>query len=484
MQWLNRLADKFRQARRWPSLDLSPVTEPVSVLRRRVSSSPAWKLVRPALLVILALVAIRFRPAAPAVAMPDDLARLNLVAGQEVILWYAMSDTAGHTLIHLADEFNATNPWGITVTPQNQGGYARLRRRLDEAVARGATPDLVALYAYHAAAYAARNHVAALEAYVDHPRFGLTQADRDDFIPGLLEGERNPRLAGRLWSLPVGPEVMMLVYNLDWLRSLGYQDPPLTWGTFKEICKQAVADPSGDGAPDTFGYAFVADVPTFSAFVLTRGGQLLSDDGRRVLFNTLEGEKAMRIVRDTFSSKCAYAVPGRDWDRSDFANAKVIFNIVPSSALPAYASIIEQSSAFRWGVAPLPYTSPKPVTPLHGQSWTILKTGPERQLAAWLFVRWLAETPQTQRWALANYTLPLRLSAIQAMQDMPDLDPNLKRVLEMAPHGQPEPVLAEWEAIGAIALEAMRNVAGGLDPKDAIAQAERAANAVLQGGAP
>jgi ABC-type glycerol-3-phosphate transport system substrate-binding protein len=235
---------------------------------------------------------------------------------------------------------------------------------------------------------------------------------------------------------------------------------------------------------DTFGYAFVADAPTFSALVLSREGALLSDDGARVLFNTLEGEKAMRILRDTFGTSCAYTVPGRDWDRADFASAKTLFNIAPSSTLPAYQSDIERTSMFRWGVAPLPRNGPDPITPLDGPGWTILKTTPDRQLAAWLFVRWFAESNQTQRWTLANYTLPVRRSAIKTLLETPDLNPNLEQVLKMAAYGQPEPSIAKWDAVRKIVVDTMRAVAGGMDPKESLDQAEAAANAALQGGPP
>ncbi len=482
-----------RLTERLPRLNLSPLTDRLAAIIQPVSSTLTalnsklrfvWPILAIAALIGLAVLAIRLGPALPAVAMPGELARLNLVAGQEVILWYAMDHAAERMLVTLADEFNATNPWRITVVPQSQGNYARLRQRLNEAVTHNATPDLVALYPYHVAAYAATGHIVALDSYLDHPTLGLTRTDLDDFIPGLLEGERNPQLDNRLMSFPIGPDVLVLVYNLDWLRNLGYQSPPLTWGTFKEVCKQAVSDTNGDGEPDTFGYAFVADAPTFAALVLTRGGTLLSADGRRVLFNSLEGEKGLRVLYETFNAHCAYTVPGRGWDLNDWSSARVLFNIAPGSALPAYRAAIESSSAFRWGVTLLPYTSPEPVTPLHGQSWAILQTTPERQRAAWLFVRWLAESRQTQRWAMATYTLPVRRSAVAALQEMQDLDPELAQVLALAPYGRPEPTVAGWEAVNQIVLEAMQAVTHGADPKAALEQAEKAANAAVQAGSP
>lgn len=483
---LNRLAERL------PRIELSPVTNRIAAAVQPLTSRLAalgklrlrWPIFALIALVALVGLAIRLLPLMPAVAMPGELARANLVGGQQVILWYALDDLANKTLMQMIDEFNAVNPWGITVVPQAHGSYSRLRERLNAALEHDAAPDLAMLYPYHVAAYAARGQVIPLDAYLDDPDVGLTRANLDDFIPGVLQGDRNPQFDNQLMSFPVGPNVIVLVYNLDWLRSLGYQSPPLTWGTFKEVCKQAVTDTNGDGAPDTFGYAFVANAPTFSALVLTRGGQVISADGRRALFNTLEGEKALRTLREVFNSRCAYIVSGHAWDRGDFVSAKTMFNIAPSSELPAYIAAIEQTSAFRWGTAPLPHTTTDPITPMYGQSWTIFKTAPSRQWAAWLFVRWFAETRQTQRWAQANYTLPLRRSAVEALSSQETLDPNFRRILELATSGRPEPSIAAWDRVGKILVDAMQSVAEGMEPKDALDQAEKETNAVLQRSAP
>jgi multiple sugar transport system substrate-binding protein/sn-glycerol 3-phosphate transport system substrate-binding protein len=497
---LNRWTERLALRQRLPHVDLSPVRERISFTFQPLTSkfqplisnlqslTFTLRYVWPVLLVVLAAAlaigAVRFYPALTALAMPNELARFNLVAGQQVALWYSMDSAASDALTGLIDEFNAKNPWSITVVPQNQGAYTRLQERLGTALDGGVAPDLVALYPQHVAAFALDEHIVALDSYLNQPDLGLTRTDLSDFIPALLDGDRNPQFGNQLLSFPIGPDVLALVYNIDWMRSIGYQDSPREWGTFKKVCEDAVGDVNKDKQPDTFGYAFVPEAPTFSAFVLTRGGDLLSADGKRVLFNTLEGEKAMRILRDTFGTRCAYTVPGRNWDRSDFVNAKVMFNIAPSSALPAYQAAIEQGAAFRWGVAALPHTTPDPITPMYGQSWAILKTTPARQLAAWLFIRWFAEPRQSQRWALATYTVPVRRSAVQALQAVEHLDPIFERVLALAFYGHPEPPVAQWSTVSKIVVETMNAVTTGTEPKDALGQAETKANSALQGGTP
>ena len=157
-----------------------------------------------------------------------------------------------------------------------------------------------------------------------------------------------------------------------------------------------------------------------------------------------------------------------------------MFTIAPSDELPAYKSAVEKDGLFRWGVAPLPHNTPDPVTIFVGQSWTVFKTTPKRQLAAWLFVRWFSGANQTRRWAEATTTLPLRKSATQAMIRK-DMDPNLKIVLDLLPFGQSEPAVAGWDPAREVLAETMRAVAaGGQLPQTALDQAEARVNPLLK----
>jgi multiple sugar transport system substrate-binding protein len=415
----------------------------------------------------------------PAAAAGDVVSRLD-PSGSEVILWHSLSGTAANALAMLVDEFNATNAWNIVVVPQYQGVYPTLRNRLGDALGGGASPDLAVLYPYHAAGYVRTSVAVTLDPYVTSARFGLNEADRADILPVVLNSDRNPQLGGQWMSFPMERSAIMLYYNADWLKTLGYQGPPLTWPAFKEMCQRATVDLNGDGPPDTWGYAMVPDGSTFSALVTSRGGSMVSEDARQARFNSTEGTRAMNILRDVFGFRQAYIAQGHGWDRVDFANGKALFTIAPSSELPAYKTAVDQGGLFRWGIAPLPHNTPDPVANLIGQSWTVFKTTPQRQLAAWLFIRWFTGADQAQRWAEATTTLPLRNSAAQAMGRKQNLDPNIKTVLELLPFGQSEPTVTGWESAHEVLADTMRAVAGGLAPQAALEQAEAKVNSLLR----
>ncbi len=430
------------------------------------------------LALVVSLSGCQFAPPA-ASASGDPISRLD-PSGSEVILWHSLSGAEANELADLADEFNAANPWHIVVVPQYQGTYPTLRNRLDDALDRGAAPDLVPLYPYHASDYVRQSAAVPVDPYTASVRFGLSEADRADIFPTFLSSDRNPQFGGQLTSFPMERSAVVLYYNADWLTSLGYQDPPLTWPAFKEMCDRATTNVTGDGAPDVFGYALVPDASTFAALVFSRGGVLTSDDDRQARFNSTEGVKAMNILRDVFSPKHAYIAPGRGSDMADFAQMKTLFTIGLSRDLPAYAAAVNRGLLFRWGVAPLPHNNPDPVADFVGASWTVFKTTPQRQLAAWLFIRWFTGVQQTQRWAEATSTVPLRASAARAIKQEPTLDPQVKTVLDLLPYGQSEPVVTGWEPARQVLADTMQAVAQGQAPATALEQAEAKVTPLLK----
>ena len=54
---------------------------------------------------------------------------------------------------------------------------------------------------------------------------------------------------------------------------------------------------------------------------------------------------------------------------------------------------------------------------------SIPKTTPQKQLAAWLFVRWFSEPKQQAEWAHVSRYFPVRKSAEPLIKDMLDADP-------------------------------------------------------------
>jgi multiple sugar transport system substrate-binding protein/sn-glycerol 3-phosphate transport system substrate-binding protein len=70
-------------------------------------------------------------------------------------------------------------------------------------------------------------------------------------------------------------------------------------------------------------------------------------------------------------------------------------------------------------------------------------TTPERQLASWLFARWLVSIENQAAWAEATGYLPVSTAAAQALRTT-NATPALRQALPFLAYAHPEPVYASW----------------------------------------
>lgn len=126
----------------------------------------------------------------------------------------------------------------------------------------------------------------------------------------------------------------------------------------------------------------------------------------------------MSFMVGLYEDGYAHKIAERYGDQTDFGNQKVLFTIGSSSGLPYYGLAAEAGEAgnFDWSVAPPPHTG-RPAVNVYGASVSVPLTTPERQLAAWLFVRWFTEPEQQAEWVgISNY-FPVRYSVADNLGD-------------------------------------------------------------------
>jgi ABC-type glycerol-3-phosphate transport system substrate-binding protein len=113
-----------------------------------------------------------------------------------------------------------------------------------------------------------------------------------------------------------------------------------------------------------------------------------------------------------FKNKCAVEVPvsERNGEQNRFGNGDALFTFGSSSGLPFYQDSVAKGANFKWDIAMLP-NSGKPAVNLYGASVSVYKTTPEKELAAWLVIKFLGEKAQTTKWAIQTGYLPVRQSA-------------------------------------------------------------------------
>jgi ABC-type glycerol-3-phosphate transport system substrate-binding protein len=78
------------------------------------------------------------------------------------------------------------------------------------------------------------------------------------------------------------------------------------------------------------------------------------------------------------------------------------------------------------------------------QNSAIAKSTPEKELATWLFMKWFTSSEINARWVEASKYFPIRISAVDFLDDLAASDARWGQGLLLVPLGQSEPAWASW----------------------------------------
>lgn len=329
---------------------------------------------------------------------------------QVVVLWYPYTGGQEELLLALIDEFNTGNEWGGVIVGEYAGSSDVLYDEILGRIESGQLPDVVVAEQHQVATYATLGASVALDPYVGNWKWGYTRKELDDFFPIALADERVPQFSERYgWPLYLSMEV--LYYNEDRLIELGYTEPPETWDEFAEMAC-AASDPDAG----TYGYKFSVDASTFVDMLLNHGGQMVDEDVEAYIFGGEEGLATVTFIQELLSGGCAVLKKERFGARTDFSAGEVLFTIGSTSDLPHYRKGVVEGAGFNWSISHLPTALPLPKVYVEGPSFSLLRSTPEKQLAAWLFLKWFTEPEQQARWAETFSVLPVRPSATDLLE--------------------------------------------------------------------
>jgi multiple sugar transport system substrate-binding protein/sn-glycerol 3-phosphate transport system substrate-binding protein len=332
-------------------------------------------------------------------------------SGALVIYWHAFTGQEEMHLLEMIDDFNASNPWSITVVAENVGDTPSLYRQIAAGLASEKVPNLVSTEPSLTAAYALQEAIVPLSPYLESRKWGLTRVEENDFFPSALSTERTPQLEDELFSVPLCRSLQLLYYNVDWLKELGYEDPPATWEGFQEMACAASQPAEG-----LYGFELGMQSSLFTDLLATQGVSPLTASSDRYTLGGEQGRAALQFLQTLVADGCA------SWETEmatslNFAAGQVLFAIDSTALIPTYATLVEQGANFDWHVSLLPQATEEPVVGVGGPSLAILHTSPEEQLAAWVFVRWLLEPQQQARWTQKAACFPVRETALAEMEE-------------------------------------------------------------------
>jgi multiple sugar transport system substrate-binding protein len=396
---------------------------------------------------------------------------------------YPADRPQGILLGELALEFEAANPT-VQIELVSKSGYVGLHEAMAAELPDGELPDLGVAFPSMIAQYAQTGMIVPLDAFLADPEVGFAPEEMSDLYPGLLAAGRLPEAGGQLFAFPFVQNAIGMWVNQSLLNEAGWAQPPVTWDQFEQACYDVWA------ASGTRCYPFVESVSTLAAWIYSRGGEVLDTGGRKTHFGAPAGIESLALLRRLIDAGLAWRPEDTYGDYRQFAEGKAAFAFSSTGNRALYRNAYEgavQSGtpAFEWRQVLIPQADLEhPATALYGTGFFMTHSEPERERAAWLFVRWFSAREQVARWAEGLEAMPVRASALDVMTDTLQSDPFFGyQVREILPYARPEPAVAGALEVRSLLYTAILSVTQGLaDPQTALGQAAQQADALLGAG--
>jgi hypothetical protein len=88
-----------------------------------------------------------------------------------------------------------------------------------------------------------------------------------------------------------------------------------------------------------------------------------------------------------------------------------------------------------------------PAFDVFGPSLIMLPSTPEKQLASWLFMKWLTGPEQQAKLVEATGTMPVRVSSIEYLEDYKTRNPQWSQAVSALAFAQSEPQYPSWKNV-------------------------------------
>ena len=371
--------------------------------------------------------------------------------GAVIQFWHPWTGETAERLQALVDEFNTANQWGIFVQTEAFANLDNLHEAVQSALADGETPNLVIASAHQALDWEGENRLANLDEYARDPLWGLAEDELADFYPVFLL--KNP-VDEHLLGLPALPSGQALYYNQSWAQELGFAAAPATPDDLREqACRAAQAnnqddDPSND---KTGGMILATNYSSILGWIHAFDGSLIgqnsSSSSSPYQFDTPQVEQAFEFLRSLYDQGCAW-LPENPYPEADFAARRGLFATGSITGIPYQASLFEQvGSRDQWTVLPFPSPDDEPALPVYGPSYTILRSTPVQQLAAWLLLTDLVSGENQARMVEAAGAFPARSAALERLQEYNSSHPQWSTAVNNLLYTWPEPPYRSWRTV-------------------------------------
>lgn len=347
----------------------------------------------------------------------------NLTAS--VTFWHAMGQSNQAVIDKIIKSFNKIYP-NITVTQASQGGYTDLRDKIQKSVRTGGHPTIAQVYPDHVSLYMEGNAVRELDSYMNHPVYGLSAAQINDYIDSYFAEGKIYDTAGTLYSLPFNKSTEVMFINATWFQENGLlekynlgqiktnaagtkyfeaaENSHLTWEDIEEI-SQFYLDSAeykaltNEEKSDNYAFSIDSAANLFITITQQWGGQytkLIGENQGEFVFDNAESRAAVQWYLDHY--KAGEFVTAKAWNADYTSDKFKSGNVKMTIGSSAGCSYNDPGDKFVLGVLPYPQKAAAYGKGIEGGEYVIQQgtnvalfncKDPNEELAGWLFIKFL-----------------------------------------------------------------------------------------------
>ncbi|MFD7524544.1 ABC transporter substrate-binding protein [Paenibacillus chitinolyticus] len=333
----------------------------------------------------------------------------------EIEFWYALGGKLGQNVAALIKEFNASQD-SIIVKGVAQGNYEETQQKLQAAIASKKVPAAVLTQNND---WARKGYFAALDDYITVD----VDFNKDDFIPAFLQ---QGVVDDKQFFLPMYGTTQVLYYRKDMLEKAGLtEDVFNTWETLADAAAKMTVK-KGD-TTKVFGWMPMWGRENMMDAALSRGGRILSEDGKTVMIDSTEWIETWEQFRKWIHEEQIMGIHsgGQGWEYwyktiddvmqgraagytgSSGDQGDLDFNVVAAHTQPGWAN-----------------RAPAPMARALMAGIPALASDEQKQ-AAYEWLTFFSNTKNTAKWSINTGYISVRSSALE--------DPDYKAFSEQNP---------------------------------------------------
>ncbi|MBA4421377.1 MAG: hypothetical protein C0391_09540 [Anaerolinea sp.] len=335
----------------------------------------------------------------------------QIASGQVIRLWHAYSLNSLPVVDGLVEDFNNSNPDGITVDARGFLTDSQLFDALSQVESSDELPDVVMGEASLLNALAVNGQLDDLSGYIEDAVIGMTAKQQNAISDDYWEELKSE---GMIFGIPAHQEGLFLIYNSTWGRELGFPGPPVDLEGFTSQAKAA----------------FEANIVSTDKTLRGTGGWLvdlraetaLAWMGRSSSLTDTWDVFADPVLTDTFSilkdfQNLGYAWAGRNTDPAPyFVKRQALFISAASHDLPGiifHLDVLDMQD--EWVIMAYPHSQAETRNVSRGYGYGLLAEGEAARMAGWLFIQWLMDPSRQASISANEFSTPADDQAIELL---------------------------------------------------------------------